>query len=404
MSSRAMCPLALALTCLMLAACSETATEPEPLAEPSSIQANVSGSAALSFWQVSAGANHTCGITSDRRLYCWGANYNGQVGDGTSGAENSRSRPVPVGGALRFRQVSAGRGYTCAVTTDNLVYCWGWNDFGQLGDGTKSFPRPTPAPVAGGHRFRSVQAGSFHTCAVSTPDNRAYCWGANGQGELGDGTTTERLEPTRVHGTMRFREVSAGLDHTCGLTTENRAFCWGANFNGQLGDGTEVSQRLTPTRVASARTFRQLDAGGWHTCAVATGDARAFCWGNGRTGALGTGGAYLSFWPRAVAGGLSFDRVSAGFAYTCGETTGNRAYCWGYNAYGVLGDGTTTNRLRPVAVKGNLFFAQVSAGGDHTCGRTPESAAYCWGDNYLGQVGDGSTRNSRLTPTAVAGP
>jgi alpha-tubulin suppressor-like RCC1 family protein len=404
MTSRATCSLALALSCAMLAACSETATEPQPVAEPSTIHASLSGAAVLSFWQVDPGGAHSCGVASDRRLYCWGWNYNGQIGDGTSGTENSKARPVPVGGPLRFRQVSAGDSHTCAVTTDDVVYCWGWNHFGQLGDGTKSTQRATPAPVAGSHRFRSVDASSLHTCALSATDNRAYCWGANGGGRLGDGTTTERLVPTPVTGSLRFRQVSTGGTHTCGLTTDNRAYCWGENRGGQLGDRTEVSHRTTPTRVAIARTFKQLDAGAGHTCAVATSDSRAFCWGDGRQGALGTGYRYLSFWPRAVAGGLTFTRISAGDSYTCGETTNSRAYCWGWNYAGMLGDGTTIDRLRPVAVKGNHFFAQLSTGGDHTCGKTSESVAYCWGDNYFGQVGDGTTRNRHLTPKAVAGP
>jgi alpha-tubulin suppressor-like RCC1 family protein len=397
MISRPTWSLAIALSCAMLAACNETATAPEP--EASDIQANVSAAAALSFSAVSSGGAHTCGLTSDQRLYCWGWNYNGQVGDGTNG--NIRTRPVPVGGALRFRQVDLGTSHTCAITTGDLLYCWGWNEFGQLGNGTKSFGRSTPGPVSGNHRFRSVAGGSLHTCAISMADNRAYCWGSNTSGQLGDGTTSERLTPTPVRGTMRFRRITAG-DHTCGLNTENRAFCWGTNRYGQLGDGTETPQRLTPTRVTGGRAFKEIDAGNRHTCAVTAADFRAFCWGDGRNGALGNGRRYLSFWPRAVSGGLTFDRVTAGNSHTCGETTGNRAYCWGYNETGALGDGTTTTRLTPVAVKGNHFFSQLSAGG-HSCGRTAESRAYCWGGNEVGQLGDGTT-TTRTTPTPVAGP
>jgi alpha-tubulin suppressor-like RCC1 family protein len=339
----------------------------------------------------------------DHRLYCWGWNFNGQLGDGTT---TSRPRPVAVGGALRFRQVSAnlgiGGGHTCAVTTDDRLYCWGWNQFGQVGDGT-TVQRLRPVAVAGGQRFRRVDGGSAHTCAVGYSDNRAYCWGGNSSGQLGNGTTSGRLVPAAVTGPIRFREVSTGVDHTCGVSTENWAVCWGGNRQGQIGDNSNATHRLTPTRIASTRKFRQLDAGRSHTCAVSATDGRAFCWGNGRQGQLGNGKRYLSFKPRAVAGGLSFDRMSAGAEYSCGETTTNRAYCWGWNESGMLGDGTTTTRLTPVAVKGNLFFSQLSAGGDHTCGRTPKSVAYCWGGNDFGQLGDGTT-TARLTPRAVAGP
>jgi alpha-tubulin suppressor-like RCC1 family protein len=376
----------------------ESPSGPEPA--PAFATAATTG---LAFAQVSAGIVHTCGITTDQRLYCWGWNFNGQVGDGTT---TSRPRPVAIGGALRFRQVSAnlgaGGGHTCGITTDDRLYCWGWNEFGQVGDGT-TVQRLTPVLVAGGLKFRSVAGGSAHTCGISSSDNRAYCWGRNANGQLGDGTTSQRLVPIAVAGTMRFRQVSTGVDHTCGVTIEDRAFCWGRNQYGQIGDSSTASQRLKPTPVATTRRFRQLDAGRFHACAVSAGNNRAFCWGRGLEGQLGNGKTYLSFWPRAVAGGLSFDRVSAGAEYTCGETTGNRAYCWGWNVSGMLGDGTTTTRLTPVPVRGGLSFSQVSAGGDHTCGKTPASVAYCWGGNSFGQLGDG-TSTDRLTPVPVAGP
>jgi alpha-tubulin suppressor-like RCC1 family protein len=140
----------------------------------------------------------------------------------------------------------------------------------------------------------------------------------------------------------------------------------------------------------------------FHTCAIAS-SYRAFCWGKGDYGQLGTGRTLpKSLWPRGVAGGLTLDRVIAGDTHTCGEATNNRAYCWGRNFYGELGDGTTTQRLSPVAVTGGLFFSQLTAGDQHTCGRTSAAVAYCWGHNWRGQLGDGTT-DARLTPTPVAG-
>jgi alpha-tubulin suppressor-like RCC1 family protein len=283
----------------------------------------------------------------------------------------------------------------------------GGNRFGALGDGTTD-TRLEPVPVAGGHQFRQVDAGQYHTCGRTT-DNRVYCWGNSGSGQLGNGTNTGpetcdfnacSTRPVAVVGALAFRQISAGGNHTCGVTTDYRAYCWGDNFFGQIGDSSTVVRRLKPSRVAGARQFRQVDAGLYHSCAVTTGD-RAFCWGNGRSGQIGDGKPYLRFWPRRVAGGLYFARVSTENFHTCGETTQNRAYCWGDNAEGQLGDGTTTRRLTPVAVAGGLFFSQVSAG-SHTCGRTPAAVAYCWGHNAEGQLGDGTTTR-RLRPVAVAG-
>jgi len=369
---------------------SPSAPEPEPTLD-------ITPASALAFRQVSAGGGHTCAVTTDDRAYCWGNNWAGELGDATT---YNRLTPVAVLGGLRFRSVSAGQNHTCGVTTDDRAYCWGYNLYGHLGDGTTTW-RETPVAVAGGLRFRRVDAGSDHTCGVTT-DDRAYCWGYNPYGQLGDGTTTLRLRPVAVAGRLTFKQVSTGLEHTCAVTPTYRAYCWGRNQYGQIGDSTEAVRRVRPSRVAGGRQFRLVDAGGSHTCGVTTGD-RAFCWGNGRLGEIGNGKTYLSFWPRAVAGGLSLERVTAGAFHTCGETTLSRAYCWGAMGYnsGQLGDGTTTGRLTPVAVAGGLYFSQVSAGTTHTCAKTSAGVAYCWGWNFFGQVGDGTTTD-RLTPVPVA--
>jgi alpha-tubulin suppressor-like RCC1 family protein len=387
---------------------SESPTEPvSPTPQPTLAVA------ALTFRQISGGGLHTCGVTTTNQAYCWGYNQYGQLGTGTStGPEHCSgaggpfpcsTKPVAVAGGLRFLQVSTGSYHTCGVTTDHQVYCWGGND-GRLGNGTTD-DRPSPGPVAGARQFREVAAGYFHTCAVTT-DNRAFCWGSNVFGQLGDGTTIQRLTPVPVAGGLSFRQVSAGTgpyDFSCGATTDNRGFCWGNNTLGQVGDSSTARRRLKPSAVAGARQFRQLDTGFSHACGVTTGN-RAFCWGNGRNGEIGNGKTYLSFWPRAVAGGLFFERVTAGDAFTCAETTGNRAYCWGWNGDGRLGDGTETQRLTPVAVTGGLFFDQLSAGDSHTCG-IASGVAYCWGYGFFGQLGNGTSSfgAEAHTPVAVSG-
>lgn len=364
-------------------------------------QALAAAATALTFEQVAAGGVHTCGVATDTRGYCWGGNNSGAVGDRTT---TQRQTPVLIVGGLQFRQISAGSGNggtTCGVTIAYKAYCWGANNYGQIGDGTTT-TRLRPVPVAGGQLFRRIDSEFFHTCGVSYPDNKAYCWGYNFYGQLGDGTTTNRLKPAAVVGTLRFRLVSTGGVHTCGVTTNDRAFCWGWNRYGQIGDNTTTIRRLRPTLVVGGQQFRQVDAGNYHTCGATTSSI-AFCWGYGRDGQVGNGKAYLSFTPKRVAGGLSFERVTAGLAHSCGETTLNQAYCWGANSSGQLGDGTTTQRLTPVAVAGGHTFAQLSAGYQHTCGRTPAGAGRCWGENSSGQLGDGTINNSSIS-VAVAGP
>lgn len=399
-------PSFLTTTALLLAALGCRDDDESPM-EPAPVlpQATATATTVVEYWQVSAGGAHTCGVTTDSRTFCWGNNWAGQLGGGSSGS--SELIPTLITGGLQFRQVSAGSSHTCGVTPSNEAYCWGANESGQLGDGTTT-NRATPTAISGARQFRQVEAGSRHTCGVTT-DNLAFCWGDNEYGQLGDGTTTSRLVPRAVAGARRFRQVVAGAhfwSHTCGVTTEDRAFCWGSNNYGQLGDSTEVASRLKPTRVAGGLRVRQIDAGGLHTCAVTT-SYRAFCWGNGGAGAIGNGKRYLSFWPRAVAGGLYFNRVSLGETHSCGVTTSNRAYCWGVNAYGQLGDGTAPySKPRPVAVAGGLYFKQLSGGSAHTCGKTPAGKAYCWGANSDGRVGDGTWSQiaPRLTPVPVSDP
>ncbi|HET7469719.1 MAG TPA: hypothetical protein VFJ81_08585 [Gemmatimonadales bacterium] len=317
-------------------------------------------------------------------------------------------QPVAVTGGVLFQNVSAGTTYSCGVATDARAWCWGGND-GQLGDGTTSL-RVRPVLVHGGHLFRQVSTGDGHACGLTT-DNRIYCWGSNWAGQLGDGTLATRLAPKAVASGRTWRLVSAGGGYTCALTTDNQAFCWGDNSVGQLGDSSTVDQRLVPVRVAGGRSFKQLSAGGAHTCAV-TFAARAFCWGFGGSGQLGNGRTAIARWPKAVAGGLAFERVTSGSSHTCAETIGNQPYCWGDHSWGTLGIGTlsgpddcegSTCSIRPIAVTGGLSFVQMDAGAQYTCGRVKSGLAYCWGDNFLLESGQ-STGRIVLAPAPVPGP
>lgn len=354
------------------------------------------GADTVAFATLSVGGIHTCGTTAAGIAYCWGWNSRGQLGDGTSGTE--RWRPVRVVGGVRFAVVSAGDRYTCGLTAAGAAYCWGLNGWGQLGDGT-TVERSTPVLVAGGLRFTAISTGFRHTCAV-TAERVAYCWGLNGAGHLGDGTTTDQSTPVRVAGGVALTAVSAGDFHTCGVTAAGAAYCWGANGDGQLGDGTTAG-RSTPMRVMGSASFAAVSAGGFHSCGL-TSEGAASCWGANAEGQLGDGTTTNRSSAVPVAGGVRFATVSAGFVHTCGATTEGVVYCWGLNDQGQLGDGSTTNRLRPVQVSGEVRFAVVHAGGSgqalgyHTCGVTATGAAYCWGQNARGQLGAGITTGPEM--------
>lgn len=384
--------------------CRDESTEPAGPAQSDAALATTS--AALPFDFISAGDLHTCAIATDDRAWCWGWNVFGQLGDGTINTE--RFRPVLVKGGFHFSQLSAGNYSTCGVTLASKMHCWGG----------------TPAVAPGTLQFRQVSVGSEHGCGVTT-DDRAFCWGSNTFGQLGNGTWNpvgvDAVSPVAVTGNHLFREVTVGNYHSCGVTTDNRAYCWGGDQWGQIGDGSSSSTcgfslpcRKVPALVAGGYRFRQVDAGGGygpgeggiggddggHTCGVTT-DNRALCWGEGQHGQNGDGTSMLRKAPVLVAGGLAFRSVSVGIYHVCGVTTGSVPYCWGGNWAGMLGDGTLTQRNQPKLVSGGHFFRQVSAGGGHTCGVTAGNVAWCWGIGSA--VGDG-TSSIRKMPVKVVGP
>jgi len=237
------------------------------------------------FRQLRASYRHTCGVTTSYRAICWGRNAEGELGDGTT---TPRLKPVWVKGGHSFNHVRAGASHTCGLSTAGRVYCWGWNDFGQLGDGTTT-RRLVPRAVLGGLSFREMSSGAASTCGV-TMGGQPYCWGRNQYGELGDGTTIQRLRPRAVAtGGVPFDHVTLGVFHACGVTTGDRAYCWGWNFYGQLGDGTNTN-RTTPVPVTSELRFSAVNVGvvGTHTCGMTTSRV-VYCWGRNGSGNLGDG-------------------------------------------------------------------------------------------------------------------
>jgi alpha-tubulin suppressor-like RCC1 family protein len=298
--------------------------------------------------------------------------------------------------ASRF--ISAGFHHTCALDNVGRAYCWGDNnDRGQLGDGTFT-SRLTPTAVVGGHTFRTISAGAYHTCGLTAAGD-AYCWGKNDYGQLGNGNFTNNNQPVRVHG-QTFTQINAGGYSTCGLATDGRAYCWGRNNRGQLGNNEPVSfVTSTPVAVAGGRSYNVLSVGFEHVCGVASGGA-AYCWGKNSNGQLGDGSTTTRLAPVLVQGGLTFTTVSVtgagtgqpghGQNHSCGLAVDGKAYCWGDNWHNNLGiNQSRGNRSRPVAVKGVPHFTDIGTGGDHSCGVTSAGEAWCWGDNLQGQLGNG---------------
>jgi alpha-tubulin suppressor-like RCC1 family protein len=351
---------------------------------------------------LSNGSHHTCARLSTGAVQCWGSNWSGQAGDGTSG--NNRLTPVEVVGLdSGVLAVSAGSAHSCALLVGGGVKCWGQNTDGQLGDGTYE-DRLTPVDVSGlTSGVLAISAGSAHTCALLTGGG-LQCWGYNGYGSLGDGTNSNSHTPVDVSGlTSGVSAVSAGSGHSCALLSGGTVKCWGQNTTGQLGDGT-TDNRWTPVDVIGLGSgVDAVSAGGGHSCALLTGGVMK-CWGSNFGGELGDGSMTHRSTPVDVIGlGRVVTAMAAGMNYTCARLSDGAMNCWGQNGAGQLGDGTMPYRAIPVDV---ITLADgltdIVAGAQHTCGLLPGGGLKCWGWNADGELGDGTTID-RSTPVDVIG-
>jgi alpha-tubulin suppressor-like RCC1 family protein len=361
--------------------------------------------APLAVVMVSTGSDHTCALTDQGVAYCWGWGDAGALGNAQL---TSSSIPVPVVTTLRFRALSAGQAHTCGLAEDGTAHCWGWNPYFQRGNAVDT-ATARPVPVSGGHVFTSLDSGAHHTCALKA-DGSAWCWGYNRFGQLGDGSTSTPGEPVAVRTGQRFNQISAGGYHTCGVATNDtgpNVFCWGLNTVGQVGAGTDASISTIPVPAASPVRLSSVSAGSDHTCGLT--NQVLYCWGGNAHGQLANGGAFPEGLPGATSPMPSptpvrVQSVSAGTYSSCGIATDGRAYCWGRGGSGQLGNGNTVDHyhpqgimLQPTHLGGSdlLTFRTISAGSRHACGSTLENVVYCWGNGSVGQLG------RPATPTAL---
>jgi alpha-tubulin suppressor-like RCC1 family protein len=295
---------------------------------------------------VSAGSTSTCATRTDGTLWCWGANGAGQLGTGDT---TNRLSPIQVGTATSWAMVSAGNSDTCAVRTDHTLWCWGFNSAGQLGTGDTT-DELTPTQVGVGASWATVSAGSNGgTCAIRT-DDTLWCWGYNFFGPLGTGDTNDRLTPTQVGNATSWATVSAGNGSTCATRTDGTLWCWGRNDNGQLGTG-DTTGRLTPTQVGIATSWATVSSGDAESaCAIQT-NGSLWCWGDNLSGDLGTGDSTSHLTPTRVGTASTWSTVSTGgVGSTCATQTNGTLWCWGENDLGQLSTGDTTDRLTPTGI------------------------------------------------------
>jgi alpha-tubulin suppressor-like RCC1 family protein len=361
---------------------------------------------------ITAGAYHTCAIMDNGSVSCWGGNWDGQLGDGTNTDRNTPTQISSFGEGRTAVALTAGEYHTCVILDDGSVSCWGYNEYGQLGDGTTTARNTTTQTSSLGtdRTAVAINAGGYHTCAI-LDDGSVSCWGRNWAGQLGDGTSTDRDTPTQTSslGTDRTAvAITAGKFHTCAILDDGSVSCWGYNGYGQLGDGT-TTNRNTPTQTSTLGTDRTavaITAATRHTCAILD-DGSVSCWGYNSKGQLGDGTSTDRDTPTQTSSlgeGRTAVAITGGDYHTCAILDDGSVSCWGLNNYyGQLGDGTTTDRYTPTQTSslgtGRTAVA-ISAGEEHTCAILNDGTVSCWGNNGDGQLGDG-TDTFRLTPTAI---
>lgn len=305
----------------------------------------------------SSGVNYACGIRAGS-LLCWGDRGNGKIGDGGATA-GTQTTPTPVfGGFSDWTHVYGANGHVCGIRSTGLAYCWGNGTEGEMGDGTNNVSNPSPVLVGGGFSdWKKIAGGSVSNCAIRGT-GLMYCWGTDSGDALGNGAAGNSFTPSPVSdgGATDWTEITgAGWSH-CGLRATGRAYCWGANTQGQLGDGS-TSNRDVPVEVSGGHTdWNSISLGAETACGL-RGTGNAWCWGFNTYGQLGDGSTTNSSVPVQVSGAYTdwaaIDTNPGSLNYnTCGLRNNGSFYCWGGNNAGQVGDGTTTQRTIPTQVLG----------------------------------------------------
>ncbi len=319
--------------------------------------------------------------------------------------------------AQTWASISAGSGFSCAVTTAGAAFCWGRDDDGQLGNGpglTGDRPAPTAVTLPPGvDGWSSIDAGAGHACAVTTAGD-GYCWGDDADGQLGRGTSSASSDapvPVAAPDLTAWASITAGTAHSCGVTVEGLGYCWGSDGSGRLGDGSAVTgSRSSPSPVdLDTSHWLSIDAGDDHTCGVLKLQGGAFCWGAAAGGALGngdTGADQASPSSIAAPAGSGWTTITAGAEHSCGATADGIAYCWGTEGEeGRLGNGPGLTGLQPsptpVAAPEDVDWVTLAAAETHTCATTTVGDAYCWGSDGDGEIGDDDPTAPRDAPSPV---
>lgn len=344
--------------------------------------------------RLSLGDDATCAqAMGTPNIACWGANYDGLLGDGTL---IDRFAPPPPS-AMVWNAFDLGD-HGCGIGGGSRLFCWGRNNDGQLGQNNTMWT--TTPIVVGLAMWGRISSSRSHNCGITA--GQLYCWGRNAERQAGQVQTDPTvnpnapiLEPRLVASTMTWREVGTGLDFSCGLKNDSKPYCWGHPGHGQLGNGSATTSATpTPVTVTTNLTFNEIHVGGRHVCAITAADV-AWCWGWNQYGQLGIGSTNDRSTPVQLMG--SWKSLALGEEHSCGVRTDGTLWCWGRNHYAQVGDGTTIDRIDPTQVGTATDWEAAAAGMRHSCATKTTGELWCWGGNEGGAVGDGTAWRSTFT-------
>lgn len=351
------------------------------------------------FRDIATGEFHSAAIKTDNTLWSWGANFNGQLGDGTT---SKVKMPVQVGVEKDWASVKTGKSHTLAIKTDGTLWAWGDNSFGQLGDETNE-GKPVPLKIGSAADWEKISAGFNHSLAIKT-DGTLWSWGDNRSGQLGDSSTQESTTPIQVGADSGWSHAAAGESHSVAVKNDGTLWSWGDNFYGQLGIETELEHSSIPVQAGNNTNWIFVTAGDNFTLAI-TSDGSLWSWGRNWSGQLGDGTLNDRSRPTQIADTTIWQTVISGWNHVLALDSNNTLWAWGYNDFGQLGDGTDKNKTAPVRIALNDEWSAISTGLKHTLAVKNDGTLWSWGKNQYGQLGDGSSGfdSFSTTPARVGG-